>query len=98
MRSSDPAKCHVNYTVADSRWEHRVELDLEQADSVIRYVKNQGLGFSIPYNIEGEPHSYIPDFLVDLDDGRGPDDPLHLILEVSGERDREKKVKVETAR
>ena len=41
---------------------------------------------------------YYPDFLVDLDDGRGADDPLHLIIEVSGERDRAKQIKVDTAR
>jgi type III restriction enzyme len=61
-------------------------------------VKNQGLGFVIPYSLDGQPKSYYPDFLLDLDDGHGDDDPLHLILEVSGERDRAKQVKVDTAR
>ena len=64
----------------------------------LRYVKNQGLGFTIPYTLDGQPRSYYPDFLVDLDDGHGADDLLHLVVEVSGERDREKQVKVDTAR
>jgi len=98
VRTTDPNKCHVNYTVADSRWEHRVEMDLETLDCVLRYVKNQSLGFTIPYSVDGRPRSYYPDFLVDLDDGHGEDDPLHLVLEVSGDRDRDKRAKVDTGR
>ena len=37
-----PIKCHVNYTVADSRWEHVLDLTLEEIPEVLRYVKNQG--------------------------------------------------------
>jgi len=40
----------------------------------------------------------VPDFLVRLDDGRGPADPLNLIVEVTGERDKDKAAKVATAR
>jgi type III restriction enzyme len=98
VRQTDPDKCHVNYTVADSRWEHVLDLTLEEIPEVLRYVKNQGLGFIIPYSLDGQPKAYYPDFLVDLDDGRGADDPLHLIIEVSGERDRAKQIKVDTAR
>ena len=98
VRATDPDKCHVSYTVADSRWEHRVEMDLEVAETVVRYVKNQGLGFTIPYSVDGRPRSYYPDFLMDLNDGHGEEDLLHLILEVSGQRDRDKRAKVDTAR
>jgi type III restriction enzyme len=98
VRQTDPDKCHVNYTVADSRWEHVLDLTLEEIPEVLRYVKNQGLGFVIPYSLDGQPKAYYPDFLVDLDDGRGSDDPLHLIIEVTGERDRAKQIKVDTAR
>ncbi len=99
VRQTDPELCPVNFTVADARWEHRVEMDLEALKpTVLRYVKNQGLGFTIPYSVDGRPRSYYPDFLVDLDDGHGTDDPLHLVLEVTGDRDRDKKAKVATAR
>jgi type III restriction enzyme len=97
-RPTDPDKCHISDTVADSRWEHRMAQSIEEIPGVLRYVKNQGLGFTIPYLFDAQPHSYLPDFLVDLDDGKGPDDPLHLIIEVSGERDRMKQAKVDTAR
>ena len=65
---------------------------------VLRYVKNHNLGFTIPYTIEGEDRQYTPDFVVILDDGRGPDDPLNLVLEGSGEARKDKKAKVATAR
>ena len=40
----------------------------------------------------------MPDFIVRLDDGHGPDDLLNLILEVSGEARKDKAAKVATAR
>ena len=71
---------------------------LEDMDEVIRYVKNHNLGFTIPYTINGEEHQYHPDFIAVLDDGRGPLDPLNLIVEVTGEKKKEKAAKVMTAR
>lgn len=62
------------------------------------YVKNQGLGFTIPYTIAGQQHAYLSDFIARFDDGRGDDDLLNLILEVSGKRDKEKEANVATAR
>jgi type III restriction enzyme len=67
-------------------------------NEVIRYVKNHNLGFTIPYTINGEEHQYHPDFLAALDDGRGVLDPLNLIIEVTGEKKKEKAAKVMTAR
>ena len=71
---------------------------LEDMNEVIRYVKNQNLGFTIPYTINGEEHNYNPDFIVHLDDGHGRKDFLNLILEVSGEARKDKAAKVSTAR
>jgi type III restriction enzyme len=65
---------------------------------VVRYVKNHNLNFFIPYNLFGEEKRYIPDFIVCIDDGHGPDDLLHLILEVSGLPKKDKAAKVATAR
>ncbi len=67
-------------------------------DEVICYVRNDHLGFTIPYTSNGEEHSYTPDFLARVDHGRGPADPLNLILEVSGPKLKKKAVKVSTAR
>jgi type III restriction enzyme len=43
-------------------------------------------------------HQYHPDFIAILDDGKGPLDPLNLIIEVTGEKKNEKAAKVMTAR
>lgn len=96
---TNPAKCHVTHVVADTgSWEQKMAQTLEDMDEVICYVKNQNLGFAIPYTMEGREHSYLPDFIVKLDDGHGRENPLNLIIEVSGEARKDKAVKVATAR
>jgi type III restriction enzyme len=42
--------------------------------------------------------NYYPDLIVKLDDGRGTADLLNLILEVSGQKKKEKEAKVQTVR
>jgi type III restriction enzyme len=71
---------------------------LEDMPEVVRYVKNHHLGFTIPYTLNGEEKSYIPDFIACLDDGHGLDDCLNLIVEVTGEHKKDKAAKVATAR
>jgi type III restriction enzyme len=93
-----PDKCHISHVVLDSGWEAKLAETLEEMDEVVCYAKNFQLGFTIPYTLDGQEHSYIPDYLIHLDDGHGPDDLLHLILEVSGETKKEKAAKVSTAR
>ncbi len=95
---TDRERCHVSHVVADSNWEHKLSQSLETMDEVIAYAKNQGLGFTIPYTIEGEERSYVPDFIARIDDGRGAEDPLQLVIEVSGAQRRDKEAKVATAR
>ena len=93
------SKCHMSHVVADTEsWEQKLAQTLEDMPEVIRYAKNHNLGFTIPYTLNGDEKRYIPDFLIDFDDGRGPDDLLHLILEVTGERKKDKEAKVATAR
>jgi len=92
-------KCHISHVVADTgSWEQKMAEVLEEMDEVVCYAKNQNLGFTIPYTLDGEEHGYLPDFLVKINDGRGPDDRLNLILEVSGEARKDKAAKVATAR
>ena len=94
-----PDKCHVNFVVADTEsWEQKLAQTLEDIPEVLRYVKNHNLGFTIPYADAGQERSYIPDFVALLDDGRGPGDPLQLILEVTGHKRPEKEAKVAAAR
>ena len=40
----------------------------------------------------------MPDFIVCIDDGHGSDDPLNLLVEVTGEKKKDKAAKVSTAR
>jgi type III restriction enzyme len=94
---TDPNKSHVSHVVADTdSWEQAVAQALEQMPEVLSYVKNDHLGFTIPYVLAGAEHSYVPDFLARIDDGG--DDPLNLILEVTRERYPDKGAKVDTAR
>jgi type III restriction enzyme len=69
---------------------------LEEMDEVVCYAKNLNLGFAIPYTLNGEEKNYIPDFLVRIRDGA--DEPLNLIVEVTGEKRKDKAAKVSTAR
>jgi len=96
---TDPAKCHISHVVADTgSWEQKMAQALEEMPEVLRYVKNHNLGFIIPYTLDGQEREYTPDFVAHLDDGHGENDPLQLILEVSGEAKEEKAVKVAAAR
>ncbi len=97
--ATKPDKCHIGYVVADTdSWEQKMAQSLEDMPEVIRYVKNQNLGFTIPYTLNGEEHQYIPDFIVCIEDGHGPDNLLNLIVEVTGEKKKDKAAKVATAR
>lgn len=92
-------KCHISHVVADTgSWEQKLAQVLEDMDEVIRYVKNHNLGFSIPYTLNGEEKNYIPDFIACVDDGHGPNDLLNLLIEVTGEKKKDKTAKVATAR
>ena len=97
--STHPHKCHISHVVADTdSWEQKLAQVLEDMDEVIRYVKNHNLGFTIPYTLNGQEHQYIPDFIACIDDGHGADDPLNLLIEVTGEKKKDKAAKVATAR
>ncbi|QVM85254.1 BPTD_3080 family restriction endonuclease [Novosphingobium decolorationis] len=91
-------RCHINYAVIDSDWEAEFCRVADQHPRVLAWVKNHNLGFEVPYTAGGEARRYRPDFIIRLDDGRGEDDPLNLIVEIKGERDEDDKDKAETMR
>ena len=94
-----PDKCQVSHVVADTdSWEQKTAQVLEDMDDVVAYVKNHNLGFVVPYTINGEERSYYPDFIVRLADGGGPTGPLNIVVEVSGQKRKDKLAKVATAR
>jgi type III restriction enzyme len=75
-------KSHVNYVVMDSGWEGIAAKTLEELPQVISYVKNQFLGFAIPYVKEGKDRQYFTDFIAQC---RGNDGTIkNLIIEISG--------------
>ena len=93
---TDARRCHVNFAILDSGWEGEFCRVLEAHPRVLRYVKNHNLGLEVPYRYGSESRTYIPDFIVVLDDGRGEDDPLHLIVEIKGYRGEDAKEKRST--
>ena len=48
--------------------------------------------------MNGEEKQYVPDFLIRVDDGNGDDNLLNLIVEVTGEKRKDKIAKVSTAK
>ncbi len=66
---------------------------VETHPRVRAYVKNHSLGFEVPYRYGSEQRAYRPDFIVQVDDGRGADDPLHLVVEIKGYRGEDVKDK-----
>lgn len=67
----------------DSKWEQSAAYRLDASPHVAAFVKNQGLGFAIPYLHVGGDHEYVPDFVVRLENG------VRLILETKGHDDLE---------
>lgn len=93
---TNPARCHVNWAVCDSDWEVEVCRALETHPRVVAYVKNQGLGFEVPYLAHGQSRRYLPDFIVRVDTGTA--EPLNLVLEVKGFRGEDAKDKANAMR
>ena len=94
--SGPPPKNHVNWVVLDSDWEGEFCRIAESHPRVIAYTKNHSLGFEVPYRYGSETRNYRPDFIVLVDDGHGPDDPLHLVVEIKGYRREDAKEKKAT--
>jgi len=88
--------CHINWVVCDSDWEAEFCRVAESHPKVSAYVKNQNLGLEVPYRYGSENRKYLPDFIVLVDDGNGPEDPLHLVVEIKGYRREDAKEKKST--
>jgi len=85
-------------------WEQVLALECELPGSrIAAYVKNDHVGSTIPYVYKGVTHSYVPDFLIRLQQAPGETFDRTLVVEVSGGRKSAHspgptKVKAETAR
>ncbi len=93
-----PERCHINYVVCDSGWEAELARVVEAHPRVLAYVKNQGLQFEVPYRDGAVQKKYLPDFIVQVDDGHGPDDRLNIVVETKGYRGLDAQLKAETMR
>ncbi len=88
--------CQINWVILDSDWEGEFCRVAEAHPRVKAYAKNHNLGLEVPYRYGSEIRKYLPDFIVLIDDGRGPDDLLHLIVEIKGYRREDAKEKKST--
>ena len=93
---ADSRRCHINWLVLDSDWEGEFCRVAESQPHVKAYVKNHNLGLEVPYRSGSETRTYLPDFIVRIDDGRGDDDLLNLIVEIKGYRGEDAKDKKTT--
>jgi type III restriction enzyme len=74
-------RSHLNYVVADTgKWEQQAAYVLDTHPAVTSFAKNAGLGFAIPYIYNGQPHDYVPDFIVQI----AGNAPRFLVLETKG--------------
>jgi type III restriction enzyme len=88
--------CHINWVVLDSDWEGEFCRVAESHPKVRAYVKNHNLGLEVPYRYGSETRKYLPDFIVLVDGGHGPEDLLHLVVEIKGYRREDAKEKKST--
>lgn len=96
---TDARRCHINWVILDSDWEAEFCRVAESHPKVKAYVKNHNLGLEVPYRYGSETRTYLPDFIVLVDDGHKENDLLHLIVEIKGYRRedaKEKKITMET--
>ncbi len=93
---TDARRCHLNWVILDSDWEGEFCRVAESHPKVRAYVKNHNLGLEVPYRYGSETRTYLPDFIVLVDDGHGEDDLLRLIVEIKGYRREDAKEKKST--
>lgn len=89
-----PQKCPVNWAILDSSWEGEFCRLAESHPKVKAYVKNHNLGLEVPYLLGAIRRTYLPDFIVHIDDGH--EEPLQLVVEIKGFRGEDAKTKKST--
>ena len=94
--ATDPQRCQVNWVVLDSDWEAEFCRFAEGHPRVRAYVKSHSLGLEVPYRFGSTLRTYLPDFIVLVDDGHGENDILHLVVEIKGHRREDAKEKKST--
>lgn len=87
---------HINYVACHTmRWEQAATFQIEamaREGTVECYVRNYQLGFTIPYEVEGEERAYEPDFIIRVSVRH------HVVLEIKGHPDENENSKHQGAR
>ena len=71
-------RSELSHAACHSRLELRTAQALDHNPKVLRWVRNFGIGWTIPYYVAGIWRRYTPDFVAVLDGG------VHLIIECKG--------------
>lgn len=93
---ADGKRCHTNKVPCHTDLEKRFADFLDRANDVVRYFKNERLGFSVTYYESNRPRQYYPDFIVAARDAdRGE---VMWLVETKGEVRPNTELKSEAAR
>ncbi|MBP6949148.1 MAG: DEAD/DEAH box helicase family protein [Candidatus Pacebacteria bacterium] len=90
--SSSEMKSHMSHLVQDSKWEGIGKILDNEIDDVQAWVKNDHLGFTIPYVHKGMVRSYFPDFIIKYKGNK------YLMLEIKGKEREQDQTKWESAK
>jgi type III restriction enzyme len=93
---ADGKRCHTNKVPCHTALEKRFADFLDGAKDVVRYFKNERLGFSLTYYESNRPRQYYPDFIIVARDANGRD--VMWLAETKGEIRPNTALKTEAAR
>lgn len=80
---ADGKRCHLNKVPCHNDLEKRFADFLDRAADVIKYIKNERLGFSVTYYENSRPRQYFPDFIVAVREKDGQE--VTWLAETKGE-------------
>ena len=89
-------RCHTNKVPCHTDLEKRFADFLDSAQDVVRYFKNERLGFSVTYYESNRPRQYFPDFVIAGRDATGRE--VMWLAETKGEIRPNTALKSEAAR
>jgi hypothetical protein len=93
---ADGKRCHTNKVPCHTDLEKRFADFLDGATDVLRYFKNERLGFSVTYYESNRPRQYFPDFIIATRDADGRE--VMWLAETKGEIRPNTALKSEAAR
>ena len=92
--TTGPTKCHINLVPLRQRLGDEVCQTLEEMDEVGPTSRTRTSASRSRTPARAGRATTTPTYIVRIDDGRGTDDLLNLVVEVSGQKKKEKEAKV----